>query len=122
MELYLLRNLLIKLVIKTATESSVEASYDIAAANYDRSRYIIRLLKAPIGIQVSVKNNALESDSDWQHQLAAILTMFLALSAEDKARFINTFKRCSTLVGGCLTDIVVQRTYHSGYLPPYNEP
>lgn len=114
--------LLSKAIIKTATTSSVDEAYNIAARIHQRSVYIFKVLQAPIGIRVAVRNLAKASDSPGQTQLAAILTVFEALSAAEKAAFLRTFKVCTSMVGGAMGNIALRNTWQWNHVPPIYNP
>lgn len=93
-----------------------------ATLQYDRNAYVIKVLEAPAGLRETVRIMALESDSFGQQQLVAILTMFEALSDEDKAAFIVAFKGCATIAGQGPSVMISEHAWDPLNIPPYLEP
>lgn len=117
--------LLAKAIIKLGSTHSAPTTMATVTRLFDHNAYILSVLEAPLDIQVAVRNAAITgmaAGSLGQEQLAAILTMFLALSPAQKVSFIDAFKACGTLVGQGAVETVAHNSWQSGHVPPYSSP
>jgi hypothetical protein len=113
-----LNRLLVNHVIRTATTRSVSYVNQIADQNYTRSAYILRILRASVGVQLIVLRLCNASSEAGQKQLAVILTLFFTLTPAKKAAFIDSFRTTASMAGDSLVDIALGTTYDQGHVPP----
>lgn len=118
--------LLAKALLRKGNTSSVSNFMAWASAQAEHSRYIIKVLEAPVDTRIAVRNAAIAniatSGSEGQKQLVCILTLFEALSLEDKTAFLIAFKANATLAGQGPESVILNHVYQPGHVPPVLPP
>lgn len=124
MDLIFIPQLFAKALLRRARSVSATVATADATASYDRDSYIIRVLEAPIGIRVQVKDlaTAASNSAVFQKHLLVILTLFETLSDEDKANYIVAFKGCATAAGQGSREIVRAHAWELDNIPPRLDP
>lgn len=114
--------LLAKAVLRRASIVSSSQMVADASKQFDRSAYVIKVLEAPAAIRETVRLTAAQSNSLGQTQLVSVLTMFEALSDENKAAFILAYRGCATLAAQGLREVVRAQAWDQEHIPPRQEP
>lgn len=121
-----LPQLLTKAVIRRAAGMSAAAFTAEATAIFNHNEYVIRVLEAPIGVRIQVRDKAIvlaeATDSESQKRLVCVLTMFEILPPAKQAEFIRAFKACATVVTQGEMAVVRDHTFDDDHIPPRSEP
>lgn len=114
-------------VVRTARASSISTSVSIAARQYARSVYVLKVLRSNDTVREAVRAAAAAASySPGQRELANILVVFNLLSADDKARFIDDYSRRAVVATGGRRYVTAANLWSSQHYPvivyPRQEP
>lgn len=123
-DLLFLPALLAKAVIRKNSTISATNFTAYSALQFARDEYIIKVLEAPVGIRDTVRTMAQAgaAGSIGQTQLFCTLTMFEALSPDQKVEFILAYRACATLATQGGREVVDVQSWDPLHIPPRQEP